>query len=192
MIRGHSGTHATLHVPAERRGYLKPGRFVLFTRFPLGLFRAWSWLEFDVHVLAYPKPEVSALAPILETSNNHQSKTYNSVKGCDDYAGLREYQPGDPPRHIACKTLARTQLMSTKQFSGESSDEVWLDFDTINDSDIEKRLSILCYWVIEFQSTGRYFGMRLPNQRIAPASGSDHTQCCLRALGRFGQQSSDD
>src|SRR5438067_9402418 len=50
-----------LAVPAARRGWLPLGRVMLETRFPLGVFRAWSYVEPDARSLVYPKPERSAL-----------------------------------------------------------------------------------------------------------------------------------
>src|SRR5207248_7278143 len=46
-----------LAVPAARRGWLPLGRVMLETRFPLGVFRAWSYVEPDARRLVYPKPQ---------------------------------------------------------------------------------------------------------------------------------------
>ena len=35
-------------IPTEKRGRLHPGRLTIFTRFPLGLFHAWSYVEPEV------------------------------------------------------------------------------------------------------------------------------------------------
>ena len=37
------------------------GRVLLETRFPLGMFRAWSYVEPDARCLVYPKPEHTPL-----------------------------------------------------------------------------------------------------------------------------------
>ena len=52
-----------LERPAPRRGWLPLGRVMLETRFPLGLFRAWSYIEPDARCLVYPRPERSPLPP---------------------------------------------------------------------------------------------------------------------------------
>src|SRR5688500_9068081 len=54
---------AVLAVPAERRGWMPLGRVMLETRFPLGLFRAWSYIEPEARCLVYPRPERSPLPP---------------------------------------------------------------------------------------------------------------------------------
>src|SRR5205823_6893685 len=50
-----------LAVPAARRGWLPLGRVMLETRFPLGIFRSWSYVEPAARLLAVPPPERSAL-----------------------------------------------------------------------------------------------------------------------------------
>ncbi|MGH6631230.1 MAG: DUF58 domain-containing protein, partial [Burkholderiales bacterium] len=44
-------------LPAIRRGLFRPGRFRLFTVYPLGLFYAWANVELDLACLVYPAPE---------------------------------------------------------------------------------------------------------------------------------------
>src|SRR5512145_736793 len=56
-----------LRVDTARRGWLRPGRLRVFTQFPLGLFHAWSWVEPDVRLLVYPKPDRSRLPlPLMQ------------------------------------------------------------------------------------------------------------------------------
>ena len=54
---------AELAVPAERRGWLPLGRVMLETRFPVTLFRAWSYVRPECRCLVYPKPEAGSLPP---------------------------------------------------------------------------------------------------------------------------------
>ncbi len=51
-----------LSVPAPRRGWVALGRVMLETRFPLGLFRAWSYVEPDARGLVYPQARARAAA----------------------------------------------------------------------------------------------------------------------------------
>ena len=54
---------AVLAAPGDASGWLPLGRVMLETRFPLGLFRAWSYIEPDARCLVYPRPERSPLPP---------------------------------------------------------------------------------------------------------------------------------
>src|SRR5262245_5868791 len=49
-------TAITVAIAAPRRGILRPGRLTLFTRYPLGLYYAWAYLELDMHCVVYPRP----------------------------------------------------------------------------------------------------------------------------------------
>jgi uncharacterized protein (DUF58 family) len=95
-----------LAIPAARRGRLAIGRVMLETRFPLDLFRAWSYVEPDAHCLVYPRPLFSALPDAGAQAGSGKSRSH--AAGNDDFAGLRTYHASDSPRHIAWKTVART------------------------------------------------------------------------------------
>ena len=45
-----------LFAPTSQRGRFNPGRVLIETRYPVGLFRAWSWIDLDVahHRLSPP------------------------------------------------------------------------------------------------------------------------------------------
>src|SRR5206468_8579041 len=44
-------------IPAARRGVLRPGRFRIFTVYPVGLFYAWANVELELYCLVYARPE---------------------------------------------------------------------------------------------------------------------------------------
>src|SRR5687768_9854498 len=52
-IPAHGIAEVVLEAPATRRGWLPVGRLLLETRYPLGLFRAWSYVEPDARCLVY-------------------------------------------------------------------------------------------------------------------------------------------
>jgi uncharacterized protein (DUF58 family) len=174
-----------LGVPAEKRGWLPLGRVMLETRFPLGIFRAWSYIEPDARCLVYPRPETSALpAPSAEGT---RGTLRSSTPGNDDYSGLRAYQLSDSPRHVAWKAVARSEDMLTKQFTGEAAAELWLDWSRLPVVlDAESRLSRLTGWVLEAERAGIHYGLRLPGVEIAPGRGEAHRGACLQALALHG------
>ena len=181
-------TEAVLAVPAPRRGWLPLGRVLLETRFPLGLFRAWSYVEPDSRCLVYPRPEASPL-PSLAPSDQ-QGGVRAHAQGSDDFSGLRSWQLTDSPRHVAWKSVARADTehtrsdpMLTKQFAGEAVVELWLRLeDTPAALDIERRLSRLAGWVLAAERGGARYGLRLPGREIAPNRGEAHRAACLEAL----------
>lgn len=173
-----------LAVPAARRGWLPIGRVMLETRFPLGIFRAWSYVEPDARGLVYPRPERSRLpAPSAESA---RGALRSPTPGNDDYSGLRAYQLSDSPRHVAWKAVARNEDMLTKQFTGEAAAELWLDWALLPPIDVEQRLSRLAGWVLEAERAGVQYGLRLPGIEIAPGRGEAHRSACLQALALYG------
>src|SRR6267143_1098004 len=173
-----------LAVPAARRGWLPLGRVMLETRFPLGLFRAWSYIEPDARCLVYPKPERSGLPPPSAEAAAGALRTQTA--GNDDFAGLRGYQPSDSPRHVAWKAVARSEVMLTKQFTGEAAAELWLDWWLLPARmGPEQRLSRLAGWVLAAERAGAHYGLRLPGSEIAPRRGDSHGAACLQALALY-------
>jgi len=173
-----------LQVPAAQRGRLDLGRVMLETRFPLGLFRAWSYIEPEAHCLVYPRPERSPPPP--PSAEAGRGAMRSPMPGNEDFAGLRGYQASDSPRHVAWKAVARTGDMLTKQFAGESGAELWLDWQLLPAAfSLETRLSRLAGWVVDAERGGALYGLRLPGIEIAPARGDAHRAACLQALALF-------
>ncbi len=183
-IPAHAMGEVVLDVPAARRGWLPLGRVLLETRFPLGLFRAWSYVEPDARCLVYPKPERSALPP--PTAEAAAGALRAQAAGADDFSGLRTYQLSDSPRHVAWKAVARTDHMLTKQFTGEAAAELWLDWALLPPGlGVESRLSRLAGWVLAAERAGAHYGLRLPGVEMVPARGDAHAASCLQALALY-------
>lgn len=176
---------AVLPVPAQRRGWLPIGRVTLETRYPLGLFRAWSHVEPELRALVYPRPETAALPqPSPDSSAGNARLT---ARGTDDFSGLRAYQVSDSPRHVAWKAVARSEDMLTKQFAGQSSAELWLDWTLLPaEMDLERRLSRLAGWALAAERAGARYGLRIPGSELPPAHGEAQLSCCLAALALCG------
>ncbi len=176
---------AVLAVPAARRGWLALGRVMLETRFPLGMFRAWSYVAPDCRCLVYPRPEPGALPPPAPGARAGGARA--QTRGSDDFAGLRAYQVTDSPRHVAWKAAARSDGMLTKQFAGEALAELWLDLaDTPAALGLEGRLSRLAGWVLAAERSGAAYGLRLGARELAPGRGDAHRASCLEALALHG------
>jgi uncharacterized protein (DUF58 family) len=171
-------------VPASIRGVLYPGRFRLFTTYPLGLFYAWAVIDLDMHCLVYPQPEAGpvTLPPAQEASGEGVA----NGAGEEDFAGLRTFHPGDSPRRIAWKAFARNEVFLSKQFSGGAATTLWLDFSDIPRTlGLEAKLSRLSRWIIEADEAGLKYGLRLPGSDQEPDSGALHRERCLQALALF-------
>jgi uncharacterized protein (DUF58 family) len=169
-----------------RRGLLYPGRFRIFTTYPLGLFYAWAIVDLDMHCLVYPKPEPGNVPLPPAQAAGGEGTALGA--GDDDFAGLRTFHPGDSPRRIAWKAFARNEVFLSKQFSGSAAAQLWLDLGDLPDlMGLEAKLSRLTRWVIESEAAGLRYGLRLPGSQTDPDSGALHRDRCLQALALFKQ-----
>ncbi|MBD3646695.1 MAG: DUF58 domain-containing protein, partial [Pseudomonadales bacterium] len=116
-----------LFVKTDKRGIMNPGRLLIQTWYPVGLFRAWSWVDLGMTTLVYPKPVRGGEIPTGSTTTNEGELVQR--EGSDDFYGLRDYQDSDPLRHVAWKSYARTGDMLTKQYAAFVDRRVWLDWD---------------------------------------------------------------
>jgi uncharacterized protein (DUF58 family) len=167
---------------------LKPGRFRIETRYPLGLFRAWSYVESDVGALVYPRPAAPGHQP-SESCGFRPNPSGDRGVGADDFAGPRPYRPGDPPRRVDWKAYARERGLVSKQFGGDRAEELWFDWWQLPPLDTEAKLSLLCRYVLDAARLNRHFGLRLPSITLAPQQGERHKHRCLTALARFPETS---
>lgn len=176
-----------LQLNAPNRGYISPGRIKLFTEFPLGLFHAWSWLRLESQCLVYPKPD-SHHHPLNFSHAENSSGLSNSDKqGVDDFEGIRHYQAGDLPNHMAWKAIAKTGELQTKIFNSEAARKIYINWAHTNETlDIEHRLSILCRMILDASDQNIIYGLNIPGITIHPSSGLQHKHRCLKALSLFG------
>ncbi|MDB5971453.1 MAG: hypothetical protein JWQ90_3903 [Hydrocarboniphaga sp.] len=182
-----SQTSLKLAAATSRRGWHDCGVFSLSTEFPLGLFRAWTWIELDLFGLVYPLPIDAGARP--ERSGGVGGEASGGGDGQEDFAGLRAYRAGDSLRLVHWKSLSKAQPPMVKQFTDTASPELWLDWQALPQLDTEARLSQLARWVLDAQAAHGVFGLRLPGAEIAPSSGEEHMHACLSALALFGSRS---
>jgi len=177
---------ASLPVPAVRRGRLRCGRLEIFTRYPVGFFHAWSYVDFGLVAIVYPRPDPTAGLPPQQSLSGDDEGI--PVKGDEEFSVLRAYNPGDAPKLIAWKALARGDDLLTKEFQATASAELWLDWMDARAPDPEARLSVLAHWVIETERLGQSYGLRLPGVSIPPGRGDAHRARCLEALALHGEE----
>jgi uncharacterized protein (DUF58 family) len=174
----------TLPVRTHSRGWFHPPKFRLSSAYPFGLLYTWSTaVESErARALVYPRPEGGAPLP---RSQSHRFETGADRREGDDFVGLRDYRPGDPPRHVHWKAAAANQTLVTKQFGGADSERLWLDWEQTAGR-TEARLSQLSEWVCNAAEEGLLYGLRLPGVRIELGSGPAHRHACLKALALWG------
>lgn len=182
-VSAHGRSVLEVQLPAQHRGLLTLEHFEIVTMHPFGLFRAWSHLHMNLTCIVYPRPSARGVSPPpVETDTGGAQ---DSVRGDEDFAGLRPFHPGDSPRRIAWKAYAREQGLQVKLYAGTAVTSHVLDWDTLTGMDVEARLSQLCRWVEDAYAAGRAFALKLPGVDLPANIGPAHRQRCLTALALF-------
>ncbi len=182
-LDGSSRGALRLQRDTVKRGLLDLGRVTVSTHYPLGLLRAWSYVEMDAICLVYPNP--SSSRPPATLAGYHRSSSGDKGVGVDDFVGIRPYRPGDSPRHINWKALASERGLQTKQFGGDRADRLWLDWNSMPGMECEERLRRICRGVLDACDREQEFGLRLPGTELKPCRGQNHRHQCLGALAQF-------
>ncbi len=169
---------------ANARGVLRPWPLMIFSDYPLGLFRVRSSLELDCECIVYPKPKMGKIEISTGTSAVEADGGQKGT-GTDDFQGLRGYMPGDPLQRISWKASSRGRGLFTKDFNGYRQASFFLDWRRLPDLDPEHRLSLLCHGVLAAQQQNLTYGLKLPGTTIPPGKGPSHKNRCLKTLALF-------
>lgn len=155
------------------------------TRFPFGLFRAWSTWRPAGQLCIYPRPE--APWPALPTAGPaHDGPAASGARqGGGEFDGLRAWRRGDTLRQVAWKAYARTGELVSRESRVPARRDLWLDWSQAGPSDTEARLSRLAGWALRAEREGVSYGLRLPGAELPPGAGHAHQQAVLRALAAW-------
>ena len=183
-----AGGHALAQVSfvPPSRGLHPVPALVAETRFPLGLFRAWSVWRPAAQVLAYPVPEHPAAPLPVRRAAAHGHSTARRSSDSGEVEGVRGYRRGDPLKLVLWKKAAR-QLetggdLVSRDTSAVAQQELWLEWDQCAGLPPESRLSRLAAWLLVAERAGTPHGLRLPGFQIEPDVGEAHQRRCLEGL----------
>lgn len=181
LLRGRSdeALKARIEVATSRRGYLALPRIRVWTSWPYGLFRCWSWLNPQTQLLVFARAE--AQAPPLPLRTRASDSGRPQTQG-EEFGALREYRVNDPLRLIAWKASARHDRLLVREPEMPLGHELVLDFDGLGALDLETRVSRLTRWVLMAEESRLRYSLHLPQVQIGPDLGSAHAYRCLREL----------
>ena len=169
----------TLAQPTRRRGWLRMAPCRLETRFPLGLFRAWSVVIADARCLVWPKPALDA--PPLPRTGRGDYGAARRGEG-EEFHGLRDYRPGDPLRQIAWRSSARHEKLFSRQMESPSEEACELNWYLMRGGDTERKLSVLTAWVLAAERRQVPYSLEMPGAALPADLGEKHRNACLEIL----------
>ena len=176
---GQSMAHVSFVPP--RRGLHAVPVLRAETRFPFGLFRAWTIWRPAAQVLVWPAPEQPA-APLPAPHPVSGDAQNRRAAGGGELEGVRAYRRGDSLRQVVWKKAAKTGELVSRDTSTAARRELWLDYQATTLAHPEQRLSRLAAWVVAADRAGVAHGLRLPGVELAPAQGDAHRRRALEAL----------
>jgi uncharacterized protein (DUF58 family) len=177
--QGQAPAHLSLVPP--RRGLHPVPTVRVETRYPFGLFRAWTLWRPASPVLAYPAPErPTPPLPAAHASGGDGTPQRASQGG--EFDGVRAYQRGDTLKRIVWKKAAHTGELVSRDMQAATQRELWLDYQGVPLPDTERRLSRLASWVIAADRAGIAHGLRLPGNELPIGLGEPHRRAALEAL----------
>lgn len=193
-IPGGESARVSLVLPAHEEGTQQRVRLLVRSSYPLGLFSAERVIEVVCLRRVHPRPagdlplpasDAKARQAALALSGN---ATVLSREG-DDFAGLREWQKGDSPRHIDWRSAERGRPLMVKAWAANAAEAVRLNWDEITLPN-QERSSQMAKWIELCEARNRPYAMSLPGVEIPVGVGTAHAQRCLNALADLNAQSS--
>ena len=177
---------------AVHLSWLAPGRGLhglplvrVESRYPFGLFRAWTIWRPAGRQWVYPRPESPTPPwPLAQAAQGDDKPAARSGTGTE-FEGVRAYRRGDTLRQVVWKKAARTGEMISRETAGAVQRELRLHWSQAQGLEPEARLSRLAAWVVAADAAGHDWGLSLPGVELAPANGTPHRHAALQALARW-------
>ncbi len=174
----------SLYVSAGARGWLTPGRLLVETYYPLGLLRAWTWVDINARGLIFPRP-IFQDAPVARSGRHRDDGVLIDPLGSDDFVDIKQYVAGDSIKNILWRAYARSDDLVVKRYASYVEPRLWFDYADVA-GDMEEKLSRLTGLALQATRSEREFGVRLPNLNISPGQGQTHLDHVLRELALYG------
>jgi uncharacterized protein (DUF58 family) len=188
---------ADAEIPADGQtvvhlSWLAPGRGLhglplvrLESRFPFGLFRAWTIWRPAGRQWVYPRPE-TPLPPWPQAEAAQGDDRLSARRGGGtEFEGVRAYRRGDTLRQVVWKKVARTGEMVSRETAGAVQREMRFEWQHAQGLDTEARLARLAAWAIAADEAGHSWSLALPGTDLPSANGAAHRHAALQALAAW-------
>lgn len=180
-IGAHGQSALTLTLACPQRGLHPLPLLRIESRFPFGLFRAWSLWRPAGQVCVWPAPEhPEQPLPVASGSSEDTGAQRRAEQG--EFDGVRPWRRGDSPRRIAWKKLAHSGEWVSREGSEPQAPPLWLDLADTAGPSIEARLSRLTAWALACERTQRPWGLRAGRRECPVGGGQAHLEQGLRLL----------
>lgn len=168
---------ASLSLTVTKRGRYPLPRLKITSQYPLGLWRAWSYIALRQHYWVYPVPDNT---PALHQAADEPAAATGSNIGDT----LTSYRSGESMRHIVWKRLAQnpTNPVVREQHQHNITEPEWVIVPPLSGDALEHALRRACQQLLTLENSGRHYGLKLPTVTVPQAQGALHLQRCLQEL----------
>ena len=155
------------------------------SRYPFGMFRAWTIWRPAGRQWVWPRPE--SPTPPWPTAAQAQGDDRAAPRPGtgSEFDGVRAYRRGDTLRQVVWKKAARTGELVSRETAGAVQREMWLQWSQAAPGEVEARLSRLAAWVVAADAAGHAYGLRLPGVELQPDHGPAQRLAALQALAQW-------
>ena len=180
-----SGQRINIPLTSSQRGKFKLPRVQIYSYYPFGLFRVWSYLYFEKHYYVYPKAQSPGYWP-SSTMTSTEDITHFDKIGDDEHQDLQTVDnPWIQASRIAWKISARDKNWYLKKMTSPSS-QCWIfNISEIKEKDIETKLEALSFWIQTAEMENQPYKLRLGHFSSGLGLGDKHMKYCLRQLAVF-------
>jgi transglutaminase-like putative cysteine protease/uncharacterized protein (DUF58 family) len=181
LSRG-AGVQLELRLPAETGA---PLRLFLRSAHPLGLFQARRELQVLLQQPRTPAAAGRLPLPDPEPGTGVATEAGAAAAGAEgeDFAGVREWRPGDSLRRVDWHALARGRPLLVKTWAGGGAQRHF-DWQALPLPEVE-RPGQLARWIEEAERLRLTWRLSLPGREIPAGSGPAHAERALAALAEL-------
>jgi uncharacterized protein (DUF58 family) len=177
----------TYRLRPEQRGEIAFRGFVVFTRFPFGLFSKALVIEAPATALVYPAVDpVPVPEGFGDARDAGECVSGRSGSGAD-VSGLREYEPGDSLRRIHWRSSMRAGALLVREIESEHDAEIEVRLRTAGErpgNGFEQRVRWAASEVVALLDAGRRVALRSDDTELAAGGGDKQRALLLGFLAR--------
>lgn len=121
-------SHVELVRTARRRGAFETGDVKLVSGAPFGFLRSARTISAPTHMTVVPRWVELRSFPILEPSSFPSDVLHERARtgAGEEFLGVRDYRPGDPPRAVHWRSTARAGHLVVREYEEEVASRVAL------------------------------------------------------------------
>lgn len=156
--------HLTVELLAEHRGLFTLPNIQIYSTYPFGLVRAWSYF--------YLKNELWIAPKAAYFQNEYQSATDTGLADMDEYRELRDFQAGDALQWISWKQAARGQGLYVKQFEEQHDlNVIHIEYEKMPSTEHEEKLSLMMGLVEQCEQQQAQYTLSLKDLNLEQGNG---------------------